>query len=332
MNMEKEKPLLSIIVPVYNVAEYLPRCVESLRRQTYRNLEILLVDDGSTDGTGELADRLAGEDARIRVFHKKNGGSSSARNAGIDRARGEYFGFVDSDDYVEENMYELLLAAIRKYGVRAAQIGRDEIAPDGKRLPDICVPPKEAECIAPEDFFRELLMHRGDCSFCTKLISREIFETARFPEGILNEDFRLLIENLKEIGSIVSLPQQTYHVFYRVGSNSRKAEKENFSRVFGDCVDNADLAAEIVEKDYPALKTCAFRFGIFQRLEYLLHIPISQMTGENLQYRNIVLYMRRNWLKAMKNPLLTRKNKLYHTLFAIAPRGIRRIHARLRNI
>ena len=90
-------PTISVIVPVYNIMELLPRCVASLRGQTYADLEILLVDDGSTDGTGELCDRLAAEDSRIRVLHKENGGTSSARNLGIENARGEFLGFVDSD-------------------------------------------------------------------------------------------------------------------------------------------------------------------------------------------------------------------------------------------
>lgn len=98
---DMKKIKISIIVPVYNILEYLPRCVHSLTAQTYRNLEILLVDDGSTDGTEKLCDSLAKEDERIRVFHKKNGGSSSARNLGIREALGSFLGFVDSDDYVE---------------------------------------------------------------------------------------------------------------------------------------------------------------------------------------------------------------------------------------
>ena len=98
-------PLISVIVPVYNIMDYLPRCVQSLGQQTYRNLEILLVDDGSTDGTGQLCDRLAAQDGRIRVLHKENGGTSSARNMGIEKALGEFLGFVDSDDYVEPDMY-----------------------------------------------------------------------------------------------------------------------------------------------------------------------------------------------------------------------------------
>lgn len=92
--------LISVIVPIYNIQDCLRRCVESICRQTYSNLEILLVDDGSDDGTEKLADELAKEDGRIRVFHKPNGGSSSARNMGIDKAQGKYLGFVDSDDYI----------------------------------------------------------------------------------------------------------------------------------------------------------------------------------------------------------------------------------------
>lgn len=323
---------ISIIVPIYNTLEYLPRCVRSLQIQTYRNLEIILVDDGSTDGTGELCDRLAAGDERIRVFHKPNGGSSSARNFGIARAQGKYVGFVDSDDYVEPDMYEKLHDAVCRYSVKAAQIGRDEITPQGEKLPDICVPPKEPEVIAPKEFLEELLMHRGDCSFCTKLISRDLFFTKEggednsFPVGVLNEDFHLLVRMLEKLGPIVSLPGYGYHVFYRVGSNSRKEDKELFSRVFGDSVENADMVAGIVDRDFPELKEIAFRFGIFQRLEYMLHIPISQMTGDNSMYVRVVDHLRKNWFKAMRNPILTEKNKLYHTLFAVAPKTVRKIH------
>lgn len=326
----KDEPLISVIIPVYNVMEYLPRCVETVCGQTYRNLEILLVDDGSTDGTGKLCDTLAGKDPRIRVFHKQNGGSSSARNLGIREAKGAYLGFVDSDDYISPGMYESLLRGIRKYQASVAQTGRDEIGENGERYPDICVPPQAETVIRTEDFLRELLMHRGDCSFCTKLVSRELFEAGLFPEGVLNEDFGLLIRMLLRIDRIVSLPEQTYHVFYRMESNTRRTDREDFSRVFGDSVDNADLAAEIVGREYPQLRAVALRFGMFQRLEYLLHIPVSQMKRENAQYRQIVTFVRKHWPQAMGNRYLTAKNKVYLTLFAVAPRGIRALHRKLR--
>lgn len=324
-------PLISIIVPVYNIEEYLPRCVESLRNQTWQQIEILLVDDGSTDKTGALCDELAKEDPRIRVFHKENGGTSSARNSGLAEARGEYLGFVDSDDYVEPDMYEKLYAAIEQYGVPAAQVGRDEIAPDGSGLPDICIPPREAECIGAKAFLRELLMHRGDCSFCTKLIRKEALAGREFPVGVLNEDFHLLVQLLGErIDRIASLPDRGYHVFYRVGSNSRKADRESFSRAYADNVDNADMVCGLVRDKYPDLQDIAFRFGIFQRIDYMLHIPISQMNRENEFYRRVVRYLRKNWWRSMGNPILSNKNKIYHTLFAIAPKGVRKLHRRVR--
>lgn len=328
--MENKNPLLSIIVPVYNILEYLPRCVHSIMAQTYTNLEIILVDDGSTDGTAQLCDELAKEDERIRVFHKENGGSSSARNLALEKARGEYFGFVDSDDYISPDMYETLYGAIKEYNVTIAQIGRDEIDEQGNLLPNICEPPGEPVKIPSEEFLQELLMHRGDCSFCTKLIHRDLFRKQGFPVGKLNEDFYLLIHMLADVESIVSLPGQTYHVFYRIGSNSRKADKETFSRVFADCVDNADVAAELVETSYPDLKQVALRFGVFQRLEYLLHIPISQMEKSNVQYRAVVKWLRINWWKGITNSYLTPKNKCYHTLFAMAPKGIRILHRKLK--
>lgn len=326
----REKPLISVIVPVYNIREYLPRCVASLRAQTYPRLEILLVDDGSTDGTGALCESLAGEDPRIRVFHKENGGSSSARNLGIEKARGELLGFVDSDDYVEPDMYGLLEDAIERFQAPAAQVGRDEIGERGERLPDICRPPRETVRIPAEEFLEELLMHRGDCSFCTKLIRREFFEGHRFPLGALNEDFHLLLEMLPGLGAVVSLPPQAYHVFYRRGSNTRR--EDSFSRVFADNVDNADYAERLVEERYPELKDTVFRFGIVQRLDYMLHIPIPQMKRENETYQRIAKDLKKSWARSMRNPILTRKNKLYHTLFAAAPRTVRRIHKRLRGL
>lgn len=328
----EQTPLISIIVPVYNIPDCLAKCIHSITAQTWRQMEILLVDDGSTDSTGALCDTLAEEDSRIRVFHKENGGSSSARNLGIREARGEYLGFVDSDDYIEPDMYEKLVKAALEYDAPIVQIGRNEVDEKGNVLPDICVPPQKTERIESGEFMKELLMHRGDCSFCTKLIRKEILGEQQFPEGVLNEDFHLLVNLLPQIKEIISLPGYAYHVFYRIGSNTRKKSKEHFSRVFSDNVNNADMVEKIVGKEYPELLAVVLRFGAFQRLDYLLHIPVTQMAKDNGQYREIVSWMRKNWRKAMRNPYLTAKNKIYHTLFAIAPRGIRVFHKKLKRL
>ena len=107
-------PKISVIVPVYNTGQYLPRCIDSILSQTFTDFELLLIDDGSTDNSGMICDEYAAKDSRIRVFHKENGGVSSARNFGLAQASGEYIGWVDSDDWIEPNMYELLLCAIER--------------------------------------------------------------------------------------------------------------------------------------------------------------------------------------------------------------------------
>lgn len=325
-------PLISVIVPVYNIEKYLERCVTSICKQTYNNLEIILVDDGSTDRSGALCEELAQRDERIRVFHKENGGSSSARNLGIAQARGEYLGFVDSDDYISPEMYELLYDVVKEYDTEIAQIGRDEIDEQGNYMPNVCEPPKEKVFIEAQEFLTELLMHRGDCSFCTKLVRKELFAIDVFPVGELNEDFRLLVQFLMHVKGVVSLPQQTYHVFYRIGSNTRKQDKEAFSRVYGDCVNNADMVEALVAEKKPELRDIAFRFGMFQRLEYLLHVPVSRMNKENEQYIAICKYVRKNWWRTIRNVYLTGKNKVYLTLFAISPKGIRMVHKKLKRL
>jgi len=323
--------LISVIVPVYNIeSEYLERCIKSICSQTYKKLDIILVDDGSTDGSGKICNRFAEEDSRIRVFHKENGGSSSARNLGIGEAKGEYIGFIDSDDYIEPDMYELLANAVVKYDAPMAQISRDEIDEQGNRMPDICIPPAEEIKVSSEDMMRELLMHRGDCSFCTRITHKALFVDREFPVGKLNEDFYLLTHMLTDITHLVILPKQCYHVFYRMNSNSRKKDKNNFSRVFTDIVDNADMITDLVEEKYPKLLPVAMRFGFFQRLDYLLHIPVTQMTEENGFYKNVVSYLRKNLGKMLTNPYLTKKNKIYLFLLTVAPKAVRKGHAMLR--
>lgn len=324
--MERGQDLISVIVPVYNIKEYLGRCVDSILAQTWKNLEILLVDDGSTDGTEQLVDELSGRDARIRVFHKENGGSSSARNLGIREAKGKYLGFVDSDDFIEPDMYEKLYRAIQETGMPIAQGGRREIDEHGNFLPDICVPPERRTVYDGENFMRELLLHRGDCSFCTKLTDASLFEGREFPEGKLNEDFHVLVRMLPEIDGIASIPERTYNVFYKNCSNTRTDSTEKFSRVYGDNVDNADMVTEIAEQHYPGLARTAKRFGLYQRLDYLLHIPIKDMKKENGQYRDIVRYLRKNRGEILGNPELTGKQKLYLMLFSVMPAGIRKVH------
>ncbi len=321
-------PYITVIVPVYNTENYLERCINSILAQTFTDFELILVDDGSTDGSGRLIDEKAAADLRVVAIHKPNGGSSSARNEGLKMAKGKFISFIDSDDYIEPFFLEKL--SIPTYSddtLQIVQIGRTEVNEDGTRREDICVPPGTDTFIASKEFFRTLIMHTGDCSFCTKLISKKLFEGRVFPVGKLNEDFHLIIEMLFETKGVYSLSEYGYHVCYRLGSNSRKADRNDFSPVFKDCIDNADWIEEIVKEKYPDLTEVSVRFSLFQRLEYLLHIPISLMNKDYPGYSETVRYVRRHFPKLLFNRYLTRKNKLYLTLFAIAPKGIRKVHS-----
>lgn len=322
---------LSVIIPVYNGEDCLKKCVDSVCAQTLKNMEILLVDDGSTDKTGQLCDKLAENDERIRVFHKQNGGTSSARNLGIENAEGAYIGFVDSDDFIEPDMYEQLLLTAKKEQLAMVQISRDEINPDGTRRKDVCIPPQSRQDITADLAMEELLMHRGDCSFCTRITRKDLFEGQNFPEGKLNEDFYLLVTMLPKLKKIVILPTQSYHVYYRPESNSRTKNQNAFPQVYTDIVENAEYAMLLVDKCYPKLHSVCMRFGFYQRLDYLLHIPVAMMTKENHFYRQIISYLRHNMIPMLKNPYLTAKNKQYLFLLTIAPCFVRKIHAGIMN-
>ena len=127
-----ENPLISVIVPVYNPGKYFNKCVESIAAQTYKRLEIILVDDGSTDGSAEMCDSLAENDSRIKVIHKENGGAASARNAGLDLAAGDFIAFVDADDYLDPDMYQIMLDEIIENKADAARCGIVREFGDGK--------------------------------------------------------------------------------------------------------------------------------------------------------------------------------------------------------
>lgn len=137
------QPLISIVVPVYNVKQFLTKCLNSIISQTYSNLEIIVVDDGSTDGSATICDDYAKKDKRISVIHKENGGLASARNAGIDVAKGTYIGFVDSDDYIEPYMYEKLLQAILKYSCNIAVCGINYVFDDGEVIAKANIEPEQ---------------------------------------------------------------------------------------------------------------------------------------------------------------------------------------------
>lgn len=206
-------PLISVIIPIYNVEKYLHKCVDSVLAQTYKNLEIILVDDGSTDASGQICDEYAAKDSRIKVIHKPNGGVSSARNAGLKVASGEYIGFVDGDDYIELSMYQILLDSILQTHSDIARCEMYGWKPIMKNRWCGSAPQ------AMELFYPYIYIYLS-------LISRKIIKNIRFDETItLGEDMKFYFEVVSQAQYISYTPSNQYHYVI----NSQSATQQTFN-------------------------------------------------------------------------------------------------------
>ena len=186
--MQTDNALISVIVPVYNAEKYLERSVGSIIGQTYKNLEIILVDDGSSDNSGAICDSFAEKDSRIRTIHKANGGASSARNAALDIAAGEYIGFADADDWIEPDMYQNLMTMISETGADISACGIRLCKENGSSSlwnDDVLL----KKCFNREEALTELIEEKLlTFSPCNKLYRKEIIGNQRFVEGTTYED------------------------------------------------------------------------------------------------------------------------------------------------
>jgi len=229
------KELISVIVPVYNVRSYLEKCFESIAGQNYRNLEIILVDDGSTDGSGELCEELARRDSRVRVIHKKNGGLGSARNAGIDAARGEILNFVDSDDWIEPGMYDTLTEIMHREDAQIIACGIKKVSETGEvsYYQDNL---EERRVYTREEALIELPKNeRLSNSMCNKLFRRETIQGLHINEQIFYEDNPFTPQCFARADKIAYTAEPFYCYFERTGSISRKEfSVREFDRVTAD--------------------------------------------------------------------------------------------------
>ncbi len=223
-----EEKLVSVIVAVYNIEEYLPRCVESIMHQTYRKLEIILVDDGSTDGSGDICDEYAGKDDRILVIHKKNGGLSDARNAGLERASGDYIGFVDGDDWIEEGMYRSMFEACEREKAQVAVCRYKQITKSGvidaSAGNSVSLSKTEALEVYICGNERYLIYN----SVWSKLFEKTLIQGMRFPVGKNSEDIMFTTKAFCKMERLAYLDKAYYnYVLDREGSimNEKAGER-----------------------------------------------------------------------------------------------------------
>ena len=224
------KDLISVIVPVYKVEKYLNRCVDSIINQTYKNLEIILVDDGSPDNCGKICDDYAKLDKRIKVIHKKNGGLSDARNAGLSVAKGKYIGFVDSDDYISENMYEILYKELVK---NKADISICKYIYFKNKIPEFTTD-YEITSYTNKEAILELIKIKQrkiqDYAW-NKLYKRKLFKKIRYPKNFVFEDIGTTYLLFYEAKKIINIDCILYAYYDNSNSITSNKNPKNISDI-----------------------------------------------------------------------------------------------------
>ena len=289
MNDNNER-LISVIVPVYNIEEYIEKCILSIIKQTYRDLEIILVDDGSSDSSGKICDKYAEKDNRIIVIHKDNGGLSDARNCALDIAKGEYIGFVDGDDWIHSQMYEILIYAIEKHnaGISSCCFTHNE---------------KEMNNKYTLSGIKTFLFSKTDCfidtgktlvTACNKLYKKSVFDHVRYPLGMLHEDEYIFAETLYWAETVATVDLPLYFYSQREGSI---VSRMNLKRL-NDCLEAFEHRVEYVEQvkwdeviRNAVIQYCDYNIFIYQKIKSgdypQLNSSLCKMIWKNVKTKTL---------------------------------------------
>ena len=296
--------MVSVIVPVYNCERFLNNCVEMILGQDHVKMELLLVDDGSSDASARICDEWARRDERVRVLHKANGGAASARNLGIDNARGEFIAFVDADDAIPSGHLAALLEVQRKTGA-------DIVSASVTYLPGPVI--RHASCVCDARRFIELVLYRdgvGDYPV-SKLYRKEMFCGLRFREGITSEDFEIFYRLYRRAGMVAITDRTTY--YYR--QNSTSVSNSGFSEKFFNRIDICERLLRDVQKDDPTL-LCAARSRAVDEAIWLYGLLPKGYPEQWAWIRKVVRQYARG---VLNDPKATGKVKRKIRIFLVCP-------------
>lgn len=277
----ENSPKVSIIVPIYNVESYIHKCVDSILGQTYRNLEVILVDDGSPDRCPEICDAYKAQDSRIVVVHKPNGGLSDARNAGLDAATGDYLTFIDGDDYYAPNAIEKLVDAAIDSNADIVCMGFSLVSSDYSTIREEL---QIEETVSSDEYFRCICEGTRASSVCTKLFRACIFQNARFKKERLSEDFLFLLTMLFEPYVIRTIPFSGYFYYQRPNSITHSGNKHSLFDAIQSCI---ELMQEASERK-PSLVPYVARTGVHQASVMVRIIPTPVITEEDVYLKKAV--------------------------------------------
>lgn len=312
------QPLVSVIVPIYKVEPYLHQCVDSILIQTHQNLEIILVNDGSPDNCGAICDEYALKDSRIKVVHKENGGLSDARNAGLDVATGDFYYFVDSDDYLPDHSVTTMLELLTEHqsdmvigGFERFRDGSGEVffSTDAEGVTTYIYSQEEAV----KDFYRD------GCQAWAVLYSRAVHEGLRFPKGEINEDEAIIFQIFERCSRVVVTNQVVYSYRERAESITTSSFSEKKFAWYHHCVDNLHW----MRQHYPQFEEYALYRVCASLLWSAREIALSENCFPDIE-RVIIDQIRKNYWLYVRNPHIDRTKIIRLSVLRVVPFGVYR--------
>lgn len=258
--------LVSVVIPVYNVAKYLPECLDSVINQTYKNIEVILVDDGSTDESGIICDKYANEDKRITVIHQENQGAGAAKNTGLDLVKGDYLSIIDSDDYIELNMYEKMVSYMENYNVDVVQCLIRNVYVNEAIDRKYQIEQEKNRVVNSKQYMKEFLYDWKSAIFCNKLFRKELLKDHRFEIGRNIDDEFFTYKLICDSKKILKTTDIYYNYRMRKSSVINSSQNE---RLIKDRLDCFIERFYYVTKKFPSLKR-RYNYEMANLIEYFL--------------------------------------------------------------
>ncbi len=303
-------PEISVIVPVYNCEKYLEKCINSILSQTFDDLELILINDGSSDNSGKICDEFKEKDSRVKIVHQKNMGVSVARNVGLDVSEGKYIGFIDGDDYIESDMYEFLYNNIKKNEAEVAICGIANIFMKNngsekltRQISDF----SGVKVLNGEEAFSESLKSKiFSVNPVNKLFDKKLFDGKRFPEGKISEDAFLIPKVLLKANKVVCSSDIKYYYIRHENSITTS----NFFDKDWNVTEAYLNHLNTVKKHYPKLiKEAEFRY-IWSYTYVLDKMIVSKNKVNKSDYDKALKFIRKNIFKIIFNPYFSLKRKI----------------------
>ncbi len=298
--------MVSVIISVYNAEDYIERCIKSIQNQTYSELEIIAVDDGSTDSSRQICEEMAHFDKRIVVLHKENGGNASARNMGIDFAHGEYLAFVDSDDYIENNMYEEMLKIMKDPRITIVNCGYIVTSVEGK---DTVAIASKTGIFSKEEALEDFFARKRNFNVlgCTKLIRKELFEKGmRFNNNVIHEDTEAMPRFINATDHVYVMDRAFYHWIKRENSISNW---KKFSMREYRILDVLTEYEKMCKENYPELLPQFYQYRLYTTYE--MYLKLVSCVNKKEYWRQAVKLRRQIFFGVLKCTKLNGISKKY---------------------